>query len=61
VKKRSVSFSRELPFALRHMATQLASGSGLLETMRSISVSDYGVVSEEFRRAILEIERGSSI
>ncbi len=61
IKNRSAAFSRELPFALRHMATQLASGSGLLETMRSISLSDYGVLSEEFRRAILEIERGSSI
>lgn len=61
IKSRSGAFSRELPFALRHMATQLASGSGLLETMRSISLSDYGVLSEEFRRAILEIERGSSI
>jgi pilus assembly protein TadC len=61
VKSRSDAFSRELPFALRHMATQLASGSGLLETMRSISLSDYGVLSEEFRRAILEVERGSSV
>ncbi len=60
VKSRSRAFSRELPFALRHMATQLSSGSGLLETMRSISLSDYGVLSEEFRRAILEIERGST-
>lgn len=61
VKARSDAFSRELPFALRHMATQLTSGSGLLDTMRSISLSDYGILSEEFRRAILEIERGSSI
>lgn len=61
VKSRSDAFSRELPFALRHMATQLTSGLGLLETMRSISLSDYGILSEEFRRAILEIERGSSI
>ncbi|MBI5252783.1 MAG: type II secretion system F family protein [Euryarchaeota archaeon] len=61
IKSRSEAFSRELPFALRHMATQLTSGSGLLETMRSVSLSDYGVLSEEFRRAILEIERGSTI
>lgn len=61
VKSRSDSFSRELPFALRHMATQLSSGSGLLETMRSISRSDYGVLSEEFKRGILEIDRGASI
>ncbi len=61
VSGRSDSFSRELPFALRHMATQLTSGSGLLETMRSVSLSDYGVLSEEFRRAIMEIERGATI
>jgi flagellar protein FlaJ len=61
VKSRSDSFGREMPFALRHMATQLSSGSGLLETMRSVSVSDYGVLSEEFKKAILEIERGATI
>ena len=61
VKARSDAFSREMPFALRHMSTQLTSGSGLLETMRSISKSDYGVLSEEFQRAIMEIERGATI
>jgi pilus assembly protein TadC len=61
IKGRSDSFGREMPFALRHMATQLSSGSGLLETMRSVSVSDYGVLSEEFKKAILEIERGATI
>lgn len=61
VKGRSDAFGREMPFALRHMATQLSSGSGLLETMRSVSVSDYGVLSEEFKKAILEIERGATI
>ncbi len=61
VKGRSDSFGREMPFALRHMATQLSSGSGLLETMRSVSISDYGVLSEEFKKAILEIERGATI
>jgi len=61
VKGRSDSFGRELPFALRHMATQLTSGSGLLETMRSVSESGYGVLSVEFKRAILEVERGATI
>ena len=50
VKARSDDFSRELPFALRHMATMLSSGSGLLETMRSISNSEYGVLRSEERR-----------
>ena len=61
VKARSDAFSKEMPFALRHMSTQLTSGSGLLETMRSIAKSDYGVLSEEFQRAIMEIERGATI
>jgi len=61
VKGRSGAFSKELPVALRHMATQLSSGSGLLETMRSVSNSEYGVLSEEFQRAILEVERGATI
>ncbi|MBI4345196.1 MAG: type II secretion system F family protein [Euryarchaeota archaeon] len=61
VKGRSEAFGRELPFALRHMATQLSSGSGLLETMRSISQSEYGVLSEEFKRAVREIDRGATI
>ncbi len=61
VKARSDAFGRELPFALRHMATQLISGSGLLETMRSVAESGYGVLSEEFKRAILEVERGATI
>jgi flagellar protein FlaJ len=61
VKARSDAFSREMPFALRHMSTQLTSGSGLLETMRSIAKSDYGVLSEEFQRALLEVERGATI
>ncbi len=61
VKARSDEFSRELPFALRHMATMLSSGSGLLETMRSISNSEYGVLSVEFERAMMEIERGATI
>lgn len=61
IKSRSDAFSREIPFALRHMATMLSSGSGLLETMRSIANSGYGVFSEEFKRAIMEIERGATI
>ncbi len=61
IRSRSDAFSREIPFALRHMATMLSSGSGLLETMRSVANSGYGVLSEEFRRAIMEIERGATI
>jgi len=61
VRGRSDDFSGEIPFALRHMATMLSSGSGLLETMRSLGNSNYGVLSEEFKRALMEVERGATI
>ncbi len=61
VKARRDAFARELPFALRHMATKLAGGSGLFEAMNSVAKGGYGVLSEEFRRVLLEVERGSSI
>ncbi len=61
VKARRDAFARELPFALRHMATKLAGGSGLFEAINSVARGGYGVLSEEFRRVLLEVERGSSI
>ncbi|MCR4369037.1 MAG: type II secretion system F family protein [archaeon] len=51
--------SIELPFALRHMATELKAGIGLYKTIQTIATSDYGVLSEEFSRTITEIEEGT--
>ncbi len=56
---RGNSVSIELPFALRHMATELKSGIGLYKTIRAVASNDYGVLSEEFARTINEIEEGS--
>jgi len=57
--KRGKEISVELPFALRHMATELKAGIGLYKTLQAISVSDYGVLSEEFSRTIAEVEEGT--
>ncbi|MFH1588661.1 MAG: type II secretion system F family protein [Candidatus Diapherotrites archaeon] len=57
--KRGDAISSELPFALRHMATELKSGIGLFKTIQAIAQSDYGVLSEEFARTINEIEEGT--
>lgn len=57
--KRGTELSSELPFALRHMSTQLKSGVGLFRTLQSIASADYGVLSEEFSRTINEIEEGT--
>ncbi len=50
----------ELPYALRHMSTELRSGKGLYDTLLSISNSDYGSLSQEFKRVLEEIKYGAS-
>ncbi|MFH1586398.1 MAG: type II secretion system F family protein [Candidatus Diapherotrites archaeon] len=57
--KRGKEISVELPFALRHMSTELKAGIGLYKTLQAIAVSDYGVLSEEFSRTISEVEEGT--
>jgi archaeal flagellar protein FlaJ len=51
---------QELLFALRTMLIQLSSGVSLFETMKSISRSNYGQVSEEFKDVIRDINSGMS-
>lgn len=51
--------SVELPFALRHMATELRAGIGLYKTIQAITATNYGMLSEEFARTISEIEEGT--
>ncbi len=57
---RVVGVNRVIPYALRHMATQLSSGIGLPETMTSVSQADYGALSEEFGRVIRDMHTGMS-
>ena len=54
------SFSKELPFALRQLATELKSGKSLFDSLDSIVKSDYGVLSLEFSRVLEEIKYGES-
>ena len=58
-RRRGNEVSTELPFALRHMATELKAGIGLYKTIQTIAVADYGVLSEEFARTVTEIEEGT--
>ncbi|MBN2067984.1 MAG: type II secretion system F family protein [Candidatus Diapherotrites archaeon] len=50
--------SAELPFALRHMSTELRAGIGLYKTIQTIATADYGALSEEFSQVITEVEEG---
>ncbi len=56
--RRGAEISLEMPFALRHMATELKSGAGIYRTLQLIATADYGTLSEEFARTINEIEEG---
>ncbi|MDI6725150.1 MAG: type II secretion system F family protein [Methanobacterium sp.] len=58
--RKSSEASRELPFALRQMATELRAGLGLHESMRSVALSGYGPLSEEFARTLEEIKYGET-
>ncbi|MBQ2962988.1 MAG: type II secretion system F family protein [Methanobrevibacter sp.] len=54
------SFSKELPYALRQLATELRSGKSLFDSLDSVAISDYGVLSLEFSRLLEEIKYGES-
>ena len=54
------SFSKELPYALRQLATELRSGKSLFDAMDSIADSGYEVLSLEFSRVLEEIKYGES-
>ena len=58
--KSSSEASKELPYALRQMATELRAGVGLHESMRSVALSGYGPLSEEFARTLEEIRYGET-
>ncbi len=58
-KQRGNLIDIELPFALRHLATELQAGIGLYKTLVSIAKNDYGILSEELSRTIIEIENGT--
>jgi flagellar protein FlaJ len=58
-KTRGILIDIELPFALRHLATELQAGIGLYKVLKSIASNDYGVLSEDMQRTILEIENGT--
>ncbi len=56
---RGKAVSAELPFALRHMATELRAGIGLYRTIQAVATADYGALSEEFSQVITEVEEGT--
>lgn len=58
--QRSQAAEKYLPFALRHLAVEIRAGMGLYQAMRAVAEADYGVLSEEFKRTLREIDEGKS-
>lgn len=59
-KRQYNDLNLELPYALRHMGTELKSGKGLYDTLTTISNSNYGSLSKEYKRVLEEIKYGTS-
>lgn len=60
-KQRAKKIDSYLPFALRHMATLLRAGTDLYKVVRMVAVTDYGVLSQELTKTVLEVEEGQDI
>ncbi|MBU1197926.1 type II secretion system F family protein [Candidatus Micrarchaeota archaeon] len=58
--ERASKINRELPFALRQLATQIKAGVSFHKALSSLVTSRYGVLSEELERVLKDIERGYS-
>jgi len=59
-QNRYSEFSKELPYALRQLATELRSGKSLFDAMASVVDADYGILSFEFSRVLEEVKYGES-
>ena len=57
-KKKSEQLEKNLVFALKDMLLQISSGISLYNTLVNVSVSDYGLVSREFGKAVRQVNSG---
>lgn len=60
-QRRAAELERELPDALRQIASTLRAGVGVDAAMDDIVKSKYGVLSEEFNRVLTEMRRGRTL
>lgn len=58
--ERAKDIDKELPFALRQLSTQLKAGVSFSNSLNSIAQSNYGVLSDEFKRVLVDMEGGMS-
>ncbi len=58
VNKKIRDLEKNLLFALRHLQIQIKSGVTLFDALVSVANANYGLVSEEFKKAIKKISTG---
>lgn len=61
IQRRAAEIERSLPDVFRQMASLLRAGVGVEAAMEDIVRSNYGVVSDEFDRALTQIRRGRKL
>ncbi|MBN2127582.1 MAG: type II secretion system F family protein [Candidatus Diapherotrites archaeon] len=59
-KQQAQSLDNTLVFALKSIAIQVGSGVSLFQALNNISKSNYGVVSQEFKKVVQDISSGES-
>ncbi|RLJ08903.1 MAG: hypothetical protein DRP13_01710 [Candidatus Aenigmatarchaeota archaeon] len=60
VTRKTNAIEKNLPFALHHLLIEVRSGVPLFNALVSISESNYGLLSEEIKKAVDEISTGKS-
>ena len=57
---RAAKIDRSLPFALRQLSTQVKAGVSFYKALLSLAHSKYGVLSDEFRMVLRDMDSGLS-
>ena len=59
-EEKAIKINRELPFALRHLSTQIKAGVSFHRALTSVAAADYGILSIELTKVIRDLEKGNS-
>lgn len=57
---RAKAVDRVLPFALMQIATQVRAGVSFHRSLESVANADYGVLSQEFKKLVRDLQQGLS-
>jgi flagellar protein FlaJ len=60
VRRKTKDLERNLPTSLHHLLIEVRAGVPLFNSIVSVAKSDYGVLSQEFSKAVTEINTGKS-